>query len=198
MSSIALIVGVLVVLYCNNGDALKIRRSQSPNKATTLHQATVVKDVAAVATSPSSFANGMTANNFKLNNPPVYIFGKAQVKSTKSPAESVSLLGGKGANLAVMGDIGLSVPPGFTITTEVCMSPIFLLSFAYLLFVFPSHPFLLVVSFLLLHQLSYLFVFLCAQTNSQFSTRNFFPVVFSFLLFFVKLNLPYFYVSFCA
>jgi pyruvate,orthophosphate dikinase len=30
------------------------------------------------------------------------------------------LLGGKGANLAEMSAIGLAVPPGFTITTEVC------------------------------------------------------------------------------
>ena len=30
------------------------------------------------------------------------------------------LLGGKGANLAEMCRIGLPVPPGFTITTEVC------------------------------------------------------------------------------
>src|ERR1700685_388446 len=30
------------------------------------------------------------------------------------------LLGGKGANLAEMTNIGLPVPPGFTITTEVC------------------------------------------------------------------------------
>ena len=31
-----------------------------------------------------------------------------------------SLLGGKGANLAEMTNIGLPVPPGFTITTEAC------------------------------------------------------------------------------
>ena len=31
-----------------------------------------------------------------------------------------ALLGGKGANLAEMSRIGLPVPPGFTITTEVC------------------------------------------------------------------------------
>ena len=31
-----------------------------------------------------------------------------------------NLLGGKGANLAEMGKLGLPVPPGFTITTEVC------------------------------------------------------------------------------
>ena len=30
------------------------------------------------------------------------------------------LLGGKGANLAEMTNIGLPVPPGFTITTEMC------------------------------------------------------------------------------
>lgn len=31
-----------------------------------------------------------------------------------------NLLGGKGANLAEMNLIGVPVPPGFTITTEVC------------------------------------------------------------------------------
>ncbi len=31
-----------------------------------------------------------------------------------------NLLGGKGANLAEMANIGLPVPPGFTITTDVC------------------------------------------------------------------------------
>ena len=31
-----------------------------------------------------------------------------------------NLLGGKGANLAEMSNLGLPVPPGFTITTEVC------------------------------------------------------------------------------
>jgi pyruvate,orthophosphate dikinase len=33
-----------------------------------------------------------------------------------------SLLGGKGANLAEMSSIGLSVPPGLTITTETCQA----------------------------------------------------------------------------
>jgi pyruvate,orthophosphate dikinase len=31
-----------------------------------------------------------------------------------------NLLGGKGANLAEMSNLGLPAPPGFTITTEVC------------------------------------------------------------------------------
>ncbi|MEM7354773.1 MAG: PEP/pyruvate-binding domain-containing protein, partial [Acidobacteriota bacterium] len=35
-------------------------------------------------------------------------------------AEMKNLLGGKGANLAEMSRIGIPVPPGFTITTEVC------------------------------------------------------------------------------
>ena len=35
-------------------------------------------------------------------------------------AELKDLLGGKGANLAEMTNIGLPVPPGFTITTQVC------------------------------------------------------------------------------
>ncbi len=33
---------------------------------------------------------------------------------------SKNILGGKGTNLAEMGNLGLPVPPGFTISTEVC------------------------------------------------------------------------------
>jgi pyruvate,orthophosphate dikinase len=46
----------------------------------------------------------------------VYAFGKKTDGNTKMK----NLLGGKGANLAEMAAIGLPVPPGFTITTEVC------------------------------------------------------------------------------
>ena len=35
-------------------------------------------------------------------------------------ADMKHLLGGKGANLAEMTNLGIPVPPGFTITTEVC------------------------------------------------------------------------------
>ena len=47
----------------------------------------------------------------------VYFFGpgKSDGNGTQKP-----LLGGKGANLAEMSNIGLPVPAGFTITTEVC------------------------------------------------------------------------------
>ena len=47
----------------------------------------------------------------------VYSFGAGQ---TEGDATMRELLGGKGANLAEMSEIGLPVPPGFTISTEVC------------------------------------------------------------------------------
>jgi pyruvate,orthophosphate dikinase len=40
--------------------------------------------------------------------------------SAEGRAKDKSLLGGKGANLAEMASLGLPVPPGFTLTTEVC------------------------------------------------------------------------------
>ncbi len=47
----------------------------------------------------------------------VYRFGS---ESTDGNSTMKNLLGGKGANLAEMSAIGIPVPPGFTITTEVC------------------------------------------------------------------------------
>src|SRR5437867_798788 len=47
----------------------------------------------------------------------VYLFGQ---KKADGNGSMKPLLGGKGANLAEMTRIGLPVPPGFTITTEVC------------------------------------------------------------------------------
>ena len=47
----------------------------------------------------------------------VYSFGDGRADGK---AEMRNLLGGKGANLAEMSNLGLPVPPGFTITTEVC------------------------------------------------------------------------------
>jgi pyruvate,orthophosphate dikinase len=43
----------------------------------------------------------------------VYLFNQGN-------ADMRSLLGGKGANLAEMTNIGLPVPPGMTITTDAC------------------------------------------------------------------------------
>ena len=47
----------------------------------------------------------------------IYTFGNGQAEGR---ADMRNLLGGKGANLAEMNLIGVPVPPGFTITTEVC------------------------------------------------------------------------------
>jgi pyruvate,orthophosphate dikinase len=47
----------------------------------------------------------------------VYSFGDG---SAEGRSDMKNLLGGKGANLAEMANLGLPVPPGFTITTEVC------------------------------------------------------------------------------
>ncbi len=47
----------------------------------------------------------------------VYFFGG---RKAEGDAKMKELLGGKGANLAEMASLGVPVPPGFTITTEVC------------------------------------------------------------------------------
>src|SRR5204862_3484821 len=47
----------------------------------------------------------------------VYSFGDGKAEGR---ADMRNLLGGKGAGLAEMANLGLPVPPGFTITTEVC------------------------------------------------------------------------------
>ena len=47
----------------------------------------------------------------------VYFFGGGRADGS---ADLKNLLGGKGANLAEMNHLGIPVPPGFTITTEVC------------------------------------------------------------------------------
>jgi len=49
----------------------------------------------------------------------VYFFGKGKVEGDKDMKD---ILGGKGANLAEMAGIGLPVPAGFTVSTEVCNS----------------------------------------------------------------------------
>ncbi len=72
-------------------------------------QATMAKPKKKV--SPSK--NGSTAKAKKMT----YYFGKTK---TEGRGVSKEILGGKGANLAEMTSIGLPVPPGFTITTQVC------------------------------------------------------------------------------
>ena len=47
----------------------------------------------------------------------IYSFGGGKADGNKDMKD---VLGGKGAGLAEMSNIGIPVPPGFTITTEVC------------------------------------------------------------------------------
>ena len=55
-----------------------------------------------------------TIEDVKMN---VYKFGD---KTADGNSKMKNLLGGKGANLAEMSSLGIPVPAGFTITTEVC------------------------------------------------------------------------------
>jgi pyruvate,orthophosphate dikinase len=48
----------------------------------------------------------------------VYYFGDGKAEGTSNMKE---LLGGKGAGLAEMTNLGISVPPGFTISTDACV-----------------------------------------------------------------------------
>jgi len=48
----------------------------------------------------------------------VYFFGDGRAEGTK---DMKAVLGGKGANLAEMTNLGVPVPPGFTIATSLCM-----------------------------------------------------------------------------
>ena len=47
----------------------------------------------------------------------IYFFGEGKADGSVSDK---NLLGGKGANLAEMTSLGIPVPPGFTISTDVC------------------------------------------------------------------------------
>ena len=62
-----------------------------------------------VKTKKQGFANSMTKY--------VYFFGNGRAEGTR---DQRTLLGGKGANLAEMTNLGVPVPPGFTISTVAC------------------------------------------------------------------------------
>ena len=52
-----------------------------------------------------------------IDNKNIFIFSK---ELTEGNVKDINLLGGKGANLAEMCTLGIPVPPGFTISTQVC------------------------------------------------------------------------------
>src|SRR5256885_22483 len=86
------------------------RRPASSKKPSKPAKRAGAKRTAKVARKPGS-SSGAKSGQW------VYVFGggKAQGRSGMK-----DLLGGKGANLAEMANLGLPVPPGFTITTAVC------------------------------------------------------------------------------
>ena len=73
----------------------------------------VKKAVKAATRGKTASAKKPTARGGKY----VYFFGGGKADGR---ADMKNLLGGKGANLAEMTNIGLPVPAGFTLTTEVC------------------------------------------------------------------------------
>src|SRR6185437_16137696 len=85
------------------------KRRSKASKPSTKSSKGASKNGAAAAT--SSKAGG------KAGGKAIYYFSKSK---TDGRGDMKALLGGKGANLAAMTSIGLPVPPGFTITTEVC------------------------------------------------------------------------------
>ena len=87
-----------------------VRRANAKIKPWTLHVSTEPN----VDTSSSSSLN---LEEVGLKNAPISLFGAGNAGAS---ADDKHLLGGKGANLAEMSAIGLSVPHGFTITTECC------------------------------------------------------------------------------
>src|SRR5437762_2407519 len=86
--------------------------------AKTARSSTRLRDATARQASPKSRSNVRTSSGKKSRTPQyVYYFGDGHADGS---GKMKPLLGGKGANLAEMTRIGLPVPPGFTITTEVC------------------------------------------------------------------------------
>src|SRR5690554_2582930 len=75
-----------------------------------------MKQSAMKATKKPSSTTKATPAKSKKSSQYVFDFGS----KTDGNAGMRNLLGGKGANLAEMASIGLPVPPGFTISTEVC------------------------------------------------------------------------------
>src|SRR4051812_10884577 len=84
-----------------------------------------VKAKAKIKAKPSNGVKTKTTNGVHTkplgrtvaSNKRIFFFGGGKAEGNK---EMKNLLGGKGANLAEMTNIGVPVPPGFTITTEVC------------------------------------------------------------------------------
>src|SRR5437762_10751305 len=95
--------------------SLSKRTTKSSNKP--LAKAKVkAKPSNGVKAKPSNGVHAKTAS--RASGKRIYFFGGGKAEGNK---DMKNLLGGKGANLAEMTNIGVPVPPGFTITTDVCL-----------------------------------------------------------------------------
>ena len=92
-----------------------VRKSTSAARTVSVKKVAAVKKAAPVKKAAAS-KKAALARKGQRTSLFVYHFGRR----TDGEASMKNLLGGKGANLAEMAAIGLPVPPGFTITTEVC------------------------------------------------------------------------------
>ncbi len=86
----------------------KTSATKTPAKKTATQKTTVKKGTAAA---------GIKKSKLSTPNPPYFYFGGGKADGH---AGMKDVLGGKGAGLAEMSKVGVPVPPGFTITTEVC------------------------------------------------------------------------------
>ena len=92
------------------------RVSVSPTYSSVATTATATKNTALFTATTTSTS---VQSDLGLEYIPIAPFGKGAPDSNLG-GEAKRVLGGKGANLAEMSGLGLSVPPGFTITTECC------------------------------------------------------------------------------
>ena len=89
---------------------------KSTGKAAALRTVSKSRSAKATGVTSAKGAKGAKSASGAKGAKYVYLFGR----NTDGNGSMKPLLGGKGANLAEMCRIGLPVPPGFTITTEVC------------------------------------------------------------------------------
>jgi len=87
-----------------------------PRKTSSLVSPSTAKTALFTATTSNA---AKVAADLNLSYTPIAPFGKGAPDSNLG-SDTKRVLGGKGANLAEMSELGLSVPPGFTITTECC------------------------------------------------------------------------------
>jgi len=125
--SISVLVSVLAIINIEgfkSPSSFSRRSIAAPFKTGNILQVSILEPPSSVV--PDAQPKDLSENfarpaesNAELSFDPVRIFGKGHA----GPGKDLRfLLGGKGANLAEMSSIGLSVPPGFTVTTEVCQA----------------------------------------------------------------------------